>query len=85
MRCGDQLSADCGATGENATETLLKLRDAVGETIGANFDLIPMMWMGGEPLKAIRKLGEAIDYGHAKDTRIDHDSSDPNGLLENNM
>lgn len=64
------------------TETLLKLRNAVGEIIGANFDPSHMMWMGGEPLKAIRKLGDAIYYVHAKDTRIDHDNSDPNGLLE---
>ena len=64
------------------TETLLKLREAVGETIGANFDPSHMMWMGGEPLTAIRQLGEAIFYVHAKDTRIDRANSDPNGLLE---
>jgi sugar phosphate isomerase/epimerase len=64
------------------TETLLRLREAVGETIGANFDPSHMMWMGGEPLTAIRQLGEAIFYVHAKDTRIDHANSDPNGLLE---
>ncbi len=64
------------------TETLLKLRAAVGETIGANFDPSHMMWMGGEPLQAIRRLGDAIYYVHAKDTRIDRDNSNPNGLLE---
>ncbi|MCB0212727.1 MAG: sugar phosphate isomerase/epimerase [Anaerolineae bacterium] len=64
------------------TETLLKLREAVGETIGANFDPSHMMWMSGEPLTAIRQLGEAIFYVHAKDTRIDRANSDPNGLLE---
>lgn len=64
------------------TETLLKLREAVGETVGANFDPSHMMWMGGEPLTAIRQLGEAIFYVHAKDTRIDRANSDPNGLLE---
>ena len=64
------------------TETVLKLRDAVGETVGANFDPSHMMWMGGEPLTAIRRLREAIFYVHAKDTRIDRDNSNPNGLLE---
>ncbi|MCB9079802.1 MAG: sugar phosphate isomerase/epimerase [Anaerolineaceae bacterium] len=64
------------------TETLLKLREAVGETVGANFDPSHMMWMGGEPLTAIRQLGEAIFYVHAKDTRIDRANSNPNGLLE---
>jgi len=64
------------------TETLLKLREAIGETVGANFDPSHMMWMGGEPLSAIRRLGNAIFYVHAKDTRIDRDNSNPNGLLE---
>jgi sugar phosphate isomerase/epimerase len=63
-------------------ETLLKLRDAVGETIGANLDPSHMMWMGGEPLTAIRRLGEAIFHVHAKDTRIARENSDPNTLLE---
>jgi len=64
------------------TETMLKLRNAVGETVGANFDPSHMMWMGGEPLTAIRQLRDAIFYVHAKDTRIDHANSDPNGLLD---
>lgn len=64
------------------TETMLKLRDAVGETVGANFDPSHMMWMGGEPLTAIRQLRDAIFYVHAKDTRIDRANSDPNGLLD---
>ncbi|MEZ4867149.1 MAG: sugar phosphate isomerase/epimerase [Caldilineaceae bacterium] len=64
------------------TETILKLRAAVGEAVGANFDPSHMMWMGGEPLTAIRRLREAIFYVHAKDTRIDRDNSNPNGLLE---
>jgi sugar phosphate isomerase/epimerase len=64
------------------TETLLKLRDAVGKTVGVNFDPSHMMWMGGEPLTAIRPLGEAIFHVHAKDTRIDHENRRPNTLLE---
>lgn len=64
------------------TETVLKMRDAVGENVGANFDPSHMMWMGGEPLTAIRRLREAIFYVHAKDTRLDRDNSDLNGLLE---
>jgi sugar phosphate isomerase/epimerase len=64
------------------TETLLKLRDAVGKTVGVNFDPSHMMWMGGEPLTAIRPLGEAIFHVHAKDTRIDPENRRPNTLLE---
>ena len=41
-----------------------------------------MMWMGGEPLTAIRPLGEAIFHVHAKDTRIDHENRRPNTLIE---
>ena len=64
------------------TETLLMLRDAVGKTVGVNFDPSHMMWMGGEPLTAIRPLGDAIYHVHAKDTRIDHENRRPNTLLE---
>ena len=32
--------------------TLLRLREAVGTMIGANFDPSHMMWMGGDPLAA---------------------------------
>ncbi len=51
--------------------TLLRLREAVGETVGANFDPSHLMWMGADPLAAIRALGPAIYHVHAKDTRID--------------
>jgi sugar phosphate isomerase/epimerase len=64
------------------TETLLMLRSAVGKTVGVNFDPSHMLWMGGEPLTAIRPLGEAIFHVHAKDTRIDHENRRPNTLLE---
>lgn len=52
-------------------DTMLRLRDAVGDMVGANFDPSHMMWMGGDPLAAIRELGDAIYHVHAKDTRID--------------
>jgi sugar phosphate isomerase/epimerase len=64
------------------TETLLKLREAVGDIIGVNFDPSHMMWMGGEPLRAIRPLADAIFHVHAKDTRIDPQYSEINTLLE---
>lgn len=64
------------------TETLLKLRDAVGELVGVNFDPSHAFWMGGDPLRAIRKLRGVIYHVHAKDTRIDPDNSETNTLLE---
>jgi sugar phosphate isomerase/epimerase len=51
--------------------TLLRLREAAGTMVGANFDPSHMMWMGGDPLAAIRALGSAIYHVHAKDTRVD--------------
>jgi sugar phosphate isomerase/epimerase len=51
--------------------TLLRLREAVGDVVGANFDPSHLMWMGADPLAAIRALGPAIFHVHAKDTRID--------------
>jgi len=63
-------------------ETMIKLRDAAGDTVGANYDPSHMMWMGGEPLSGIRKLRDGIFYVHAKDTRIDRENAAPNTLLE---
>ncbi len=55
--------------------TMLRLREAVGSVVGANFDPSHMMWMGGDPLAAIRQLRGAIYHVHAKDTRIDPQNS----------
>jgi sugar phosphate isomerase/epimerase len=51
--------------------TLLRLREAVGPVVGANFDPSHLMWMGADPLAAIEALGEAIYHVHAKDTRLE--------------
>ena len=64
------------------TETLLRLRDAVGELIGVNFDPSHALWMGGDPLRAIRYLRGVIYHVHAKETRIDPHNRAINTLLE---
>lgn len=64
------------------TETLLKLREAVGEVIGANFDPSHLFWQGMDPVASIRKLGGAIYHFHAKDCRIDPANSTVNGVLD---
>ena len=64
------------------TETMLRLRDAVGELVGVNFDPSHAMWMGGDPLRAIRYLRGAIYHVHAKDTRIDPHNTELNTRLE---
>ncbi|MBZ0259595.1 MAG: sugar phosphate isomerase/epimerase [Hyphomicrobiales bacterium] len=62
--------------------TLFRLRDAVGETIGANYDPSHPMWMNADPLLAVRVLGKAIYYVHAKDTRIETYPAGIDGTLE---
>jgi sugar phosphate isomerase/epimerase len=62
--------------------TLLRLREAAGDMIGANFDPSHIMWMGGDPLAAVRALPGAIYHVHAKDTRIVAPNAGPNTVLE---
>lgn len=53
-----------------SVSTLKRLRDAVGENVGANFDPSHLFWMGADPLQAVRALGPAVFHVHAKDTRL---------------
>ncbi len=63
-------------------ETLLKLRDAVGKEIGANFDPSHLIWQGIDPVEAIKVLGDAIFHFHAKDTALDERNIKVNGVLD---
>lgn len=51
---------------------LLKLRAAVGDTVGVNFDPSHLLWMGADPIAAIGALAGTIHHVHAKDTRIEN-------------
>ena len=62
--------------------TLLRLREAVGETVGANLDPSHLMWMGADPVRAASALEDAIYYVHAKDTRVDPEIAGINSPLE---
>lgn len=64
------------------TESLLKLRAAVGPEIGANFDPSHLIWQGMDPVACIRKLGDAIFHFHAKDTKVDPANTAVNGVLD---
>ena len=64
------------------TETLLRLREAVGPAIGANFDPSHLIWQGMDPVACIRKLGDAIFHFHAKDTQVDKYNTAVNGVLD---
>ena len=50
--------------------TLLRLREAVGEEIGANCDLSHLFWQGCDPIEVIHFLGKQkmIYHAHMKDT-----------------
>jgi sugar phosphate isomerase/epimerase len=65
-------------------ETLIKLREAVGKVIGANFDPSHLIWQGIDPIQAIRVLGQekAIYHFHAKDLYIDRHNVEINGILD---
>lgn len=63
-------------------ETLLKLRAAVGDIIGANFDPSHLFWQGMDPIKSVRALKGAIWHVHAKDCRIYPMNSEVNGVLD---
>jgi sugar phosphate isomerase/epimerase len=53
--------------------TLLRLREAAGDVIGANLDPSHMWWQGIDPVQAVNILGRAgaIHHFHAKDTSVD--------------
>lgn len=64
------------------TSSLLRLREAVGDTIGANFDPSHLFWQGMDPVAAIRALKGAIYHFHAKDTKVDPYNKAVNGVLD---
>lgn len=64
--------------------SLLKLRDATNDRIGANLDPANIVWQGIDVPTAIRYLGreDAIHHVHAKDLRIYEANKDVTGLLD---
>ena len=64
------------------TESMLKIRKAVGPELGANFDPSHLIWQGMDPVACIRALGDAIFHFHAKDTKIDKYNTAVNGVLD---
>ena len=63
-------------------ETLKRLRDAVGDIIGANFDPSHLYWQGIDPSAAILTMKDMIYHFHAKDTCIDRRNTEINGVLD---
>ncbi|WP_077624515.1 sugar phosphate isomerase/epimerase family protein [Sediminibacillus massiliensis] len=64
--------------------TMLKLREATSDAIGANLDPSHLWWQGIDPVAAIKILGreDAIHHFHAKDTYIDQDNVNMYGLTD---
>lgn len=62
--------------------TLKRLRAAVGDIIGANFDPSHLFWQGIDPVAAIKDLEGMIYHFHAKDTYIDKYKVAVNGVLD---
>lgn len=64
--------------------TLLRLREATGPAIAANFDPSHLWWQGADPLEAVRLLGEAaaLAHVHAKDTWLNHHLIREQGVLD---
>jgi sugar phosphate isomerase/epimerase len=63
--------------------TLMKLREAVGEEIGANCDLSHLFWQGCDPVEVIHFLGKqgALYHAHMKDTSFYPDNVNKYGVL----
>jgi sugar phosphate isomerase/epimerase len=63
--------------------TLIKLREAVGEEIGANNDLSHLFWQGCDPAEVIHFLGKqgAIFHAHMKDTVFFPENLNKYGVL----
>ncbi len=63
-------------------ETLLRLRAEAGDALGANLDPSHLIWQGIDVVSAIKTLGKALFYFHAKDTALDKANVAKNGVLD---
>ena len=65
-------------------ETIVKIRKACGNNLGANFDPSHFFWQGIDPVDAVRYLGDkAIFHVHAKDSKVYEQNAKINGVLDN--
>ncbi|SRR5579872_200752 len=64
--------------------SLLKLRRAAGDSVGANFDPSHLFWQGIDVIEAVRLLGTegAIFHVHAKDTGFNDSLVRKHGVLD---
>lgn len=62
--------------------TMLRLREAVGASIGANLDPSHLLWQGIDIPQAINALGSAVFFVHAKDTAFSPQNVAVKGVLD---
>jgi sugar phosphate isomerase/epimerase len=64
------------------TSSMLRIREEVGPTVGANFDPSHLFWQGMNPVEALKQLKGAVYHFHAKDTKLDARNVEVNGVLD---
>lgn len=62
--------------------TLMRLREATGEVIGANVDPSHMFWQQMDPIRVITALGPAVHHVHLKDVELCPDELALAGVLD---
>lgn len=62
--------------------TMLELRRRVGDFMGANLDPSHLIWQGIDIPAAVKALGKAIHFFHAKDTALNPEEIRVNGVLD---
>src|SRR5437660_1015330 len=82
-RCTQACSRNASRVCRLQSDDPLKLREAVGEEIGANCDLSHLFWQGCDPLEVIRMLAKqgALFHAHMKDTVMFKDNVAKYGVL----
>ena len=65
------------------TDTLLRLREACGETVGANFDPTHLWWQGMDPFVSLRAIAaaDALFNVHIKDIAFNRAEVERAGVL----
>lgn len=76
--CFEMLAADVVYN----PRSLMMLRDAIGPVVGCNFDPSHLFWQGIDVFEALRVLGDAVYWVHAKDLRIEEHNVRVNGVLD---
>lgn len=63
-------------------DSMLRLRSAVGKSVGANLDPSHLLWQGVDITEVIKSLNDAIYFFHAKDTAVDKANTAVSGVLD---